>query len=53
MSYVDSIYYINAIAPRLLPQSIRIIKVSIEMFMARVFQVNAIIAVMPSQYGLM
>jgi len=33
VSYAGSIYYINATAPNLLPQSIRIIKVSIEIFM--------------------
>lgn len=49
VSYAGSIYYINATAPRLLPCSIRIIKVSIEMFMVTVFWTSAITAVMPAQ----
>lgn len=53
MSYAGSIYYINATARRLLPRSIRIIKVSIEMFMATVFWVSAITSVMPEQYELL
>lgn len=53
MSYAGSIYYINATAPRLLPRSIRIIKLSIEMFMATLFWVSAITAAMPAQYELL
>lgn len=48
MSYTGNIYYINATAPGLLPPSIKIIRVSTEKFMATVFWVSAITAVMPA-----